>query len=70
MFAFEVVDEGKGVGYVQFFLEPAASVLGVAATMRSPACLAMAMSESWMSRRLMSVMVASCVCVRYNCKTR
>jgi hypothetical protein len=46
----------KALG-IQFFLLPASDVFGFAATMRSPACLAMEIMKSWISWRLRSAMM-------------
>jgi hypothetical protein len=45
------------VCYVQFFFEPEPWVVGLAETMRSPACLAMEIMKSWTSWRLTSAML-------------
>lgn len=44
-------------GALQFFFEPAFSVVGFADMMRSPAFLAMEIIKSWISWRLRSAMV-------------
>jgi hypothetical protein len=41
----------------QFFFEPEDEVLGFADVMRAPACLAMVIMKSWISRRLRSAIV-------------
>lgn len=49
------------MGLVQFFFEPDSEVVGLAATMRSPASLAMEIMKSWISLRLRSAILSNCV---------
>lgn len=50
---------------VQFFFEPEDEVVGFAATMRSPACLAMETMKSWISWRLRSAILSGVVADEY-----
>jgi hypothetical protein len=43
--------------YIQFFFDPDSDVVGLAATMRSPASLAMEIIKSWISLRLRSAIL-------------